>query len=101
MKKTAIVLLLGILLATIPLFFLSYSNSVTDTAQCIASFEGQNSLACRTGISMRNGGTLTLANFFRILAVIGAIITLTAVGQLLLQLVHGKPRTHLSKDQQS
>ena len=68
-------ILAGVVLVVAPLLFLIYSNSVSDTSQCIASFEGQDSLPCRTGVSLKNGGTLTLSNFFIALSLVGLLVT--------------------------
>jgi len=83
MKKTTLLLVTGGVLFVAPLGFLIYSNEMTKTHKCIATFHGQNSLPCRTGASLRNGGTITPARFFMGLSILGAVIvTNTAVQHL-------------------
>lgn len=58
MKKPQLLAVSGYILFIIPAGLFIYSNSAHDTARCITTFEGQNSLVCRMGGSSNASSVL-------------------------------------------
>ncbi len=72
MKKALMLILIGTILLVLPAAFVIYSDNAHDTARCISTFEGQNSLVCRTG------GSSTLSNTFLGLSFLGLLLIIAA-----------------------
>ncbi|MBP7807177.1 hypothetical protein KA047_01635 [Candidatus Saccharibacteria bacterium] len=72
MKKPLLLFVAGLILLVLPAFLVIHGNAVYNTAQCIATFEGQNSLVCSVG------GSSTLANAFLGLSFIGLVLIVVA-----------------------
>lgn len=68
MRKSLLLGLIGLAFLVMPAGIVIYGHSVYNTAQCIASFEGQESLICRTGGSSR------LSALFLCLSLMGVVL---------------------------
>lgn len=74
MNKSLGLVLSGLILLVLSAGLGIYSNAIHDSAQCISTFEGQNSFVCRVGRSSTS--TVVLQGLFfigLIFIVIGAV----------------------------
>lgn len=66
--KKLLLITLGIILTILPVGLVVHGNAVYNTSQCIATFDGQNSLVCRVG------GSSALAIAFLGLSFMGLLL---------------------------
>jgi hypothetical protein len=73
MSKTLKILLTGLALLLFSAGFGIYSNAAYDSAQCISTFEGQNSLICKVG------GSSVATSVLQVIFIIGLLLLVISV----------------------